>query len=237
MKIKVLLLAIVLGLSGVLGFLAAPGAAQIPATPSLVRIDLAAVDDLARVAALDVPVYAHLTTPDTDYLLAILTPDQQRQIAALGLPLTILDPDATGAAYYLLESDGGRTGASVTTAASLFTILHDDGRHAVGRLRSGVAIASLDALPVRFMPLLDPIVLVAPFTGAIPTDPPYDPLVADLLTRITTETVYGYDGGLSGEWPLSVGGAPYTLLTRYSYSGTPIAKATQYVYEHMQSLG
>ncbi len=237
MKIKVLLFAIVLGLSGVLVFVAAPGAAQIPATPALVRIDLAAVDDLARVAALDVPVYAHLTTPDADYLLAVLTPDEQRQIWALGLLLTTLDPDATDASYYLIESDGGRTGASVATASSLFTILHDDGRHAVGRLRSGVALASLDALPVRFMPLLDPIVLVAPFTGAIPTDPPYDPLVADMLTRITTETVYGYDGGLSGEWAISVGGAPYTLRTRYSYSGTPIAKATQYVYEHMQSLG
>lgn len=237
MKIKALLFAIVLGLSGVLGFVAAPSAAQIPATPALVRIDLTDAEDLARVAALDVPVYAHLTTPDADYLLAILTPDQQRQIAALGLPLITLDPDATGASYYLLESDGGQNGASVTTATALFAILHDDGRHAVGRLRSGVAIASLDALPVRCIPLLDPIVLTPSATGAIPTAPLYDPLVADLLTRITTETVYGYDGGLSGEWPITVGGAPYTLLTRYTYSGVPIARATQYVYEHMQSRG
>ena len=237
MKIKAILLAIVLGLSGVLGFVAAPGAAQIPATPALVRIDLANADDLARVAALDVPVYAHLTTPDADYLLAILTPDQQKQIAALRLPLTILDPDTTGASYYLLESDGGRTGASVTTATPFFAILHDDGRHAVGRLRSGVTLASLDTLAVRVKSLLDPIVLIAPATGAIPTTPLYDPLVADSLTRVTTETVAGYAGGLSGEWPISVGGAPYTLLTRYSYSGVPIAKATQYVYEHMEALG
>ncbi len=237
MKIKVLLFAIVLGLSGVLGFLAAPGAAQIPATPALVRIDLAGVDDLTRVAAFDVLVYAHLTTPDADYLLAILTPNQQKRIALLGLPLTTLDPDATGASYYLLESDGGRSGASIATAASRFTILGDDGRHAVGRLRSGVALASLDALPVHFIPLSDPIVLAAPVAGAIPTDPLYDPLVAGLLTRITTETVANYTGGLSGEWAIQVGGAPYTLRTRYSYSGVPIARATQYVYEHMQSLG
>jgi hypothetical protein len=237
MRIKAILLAFVLGLSGVLGFVAAPGVAQTPTTPALVRIDLVNANDVARVAALDVPVYAHLTAPTTDYLLAILTPDQQKRVALLGLPLTILDPNATGASYYLLESDGGRSGTPVTTAASFFDLLHDDGRHTVGRLRSGVSLNNLDTLPVRFMPLLDPIVLVAPITGAIPTDPPYDPLVADLLTYITTETVAGYAGGLSGEWPISVGGAPYTLLTRYSYSGTPIAKATQYVYEHMQSLG
>ena len=237
MRIKAILFAIVLGLSSVALLFALPGAAQTPVTPALVRIDLAGAADLARVAALDVPVYAHLTTPDADYLLAILTPDQQKSIAALGLFQTILDPDATGASYYLLESDGGRTGASITTAASLFAILHDDGRHAVGRLRSGVALASLDTLEVRFVPLLDPIVLVAPITGAIPTDPPYDPLVADRLTRITTETVAGYDGGLSGEWAILIGGEPYVLTTRYTFSGIPIAKATQYVYEHLQSLG
>ncbi len=237
MKVKALLFAIVLGLSGVLLLFALPGAAQIPATPALVRIDLADADDLTRVAALDVPVYAHLTTPDADYLLAILTPDRQKRVAALGLPLTILDPDATGASYYLIESDGGRTGASVTTAAALFAILHDDGRHAVGRLRSGVSLASLDTLAVRVKPLFDPIVLTPRATSAIPTSPLYDPLVADLLTRVTTETVAGYDGGLSGEWAISVGGAPYTLTTRYTYSSTHIAKATQYVYEHLQSLG
>jgi len=237
MRIKAMLCAIVLGLSGLLGFVAAPSAAQIPPASALVRIDLADAADLARVAALDIPVYAHLTTPGADYLLAILVPDQQRQIAALSLSLTTLDPDATGASYYLLESDGGRSGASVTTAAPLFVILHDDGRHAVGRLRSGVTIASLDALKVRVIPLLDPIVLVAPFTGAIPTDPSYDPLVADLLTRVTTETVYSHDGGLSGEWAIQIGGEPYVLTTRYTYSGVPIAKATQYVYEHLESLG
>jgi hypothetical protein len=237
MRIKAILFAIVLGLSSVSLLFALPGAAQTPATPALVRIDLAIADDLTRIAALDVPVYAHLTTPDADYLLAILAPDQQKQLAALGFPPTILDADATGASYYLLESDEGRTGASVTTAASFFAILHDDGRYAVGRLRSGVTLASLDTLEVRVKPLLDPIVLVAPFTGAIPTTPLYDPLVADLLTRVTTETVAGYDGGLSGEWAISVGGAPYVQTTRYTYSGVPIAKATQYVYEHMQSLG
>ena len=237
MRIRAILLAIVLGLSGVLLCFALPGVAQTPATPALVRIEIDGAAGLARVAALDVPVYAHLTTPATDDLLAILTPDQQKQVAALGLRQTILDPDAIGAAYYLVESDGGRTGAPVTTAAALFTLLYDDGRHAVGRLRPGVAITSLDALAVRVKPLLDPIVLVAPATGAIPAMPPYDQRVAGLLTRVTTETVAGYAGGLSGEWAIQVGGAPYTLTTRYSYSGVPIARATQYVYEHLLALG
>ncbi|MGC9394129.1 MAG: M28 family metallopeptidase, partial [Anaerolineae bacterium] len=237
MRIKAILFAIVLGLSAILPFFVLPGAAQPPTTPALVRIDLTSADDLARVAALDVPVYAHLTTPDTEYLLAVLTPDQQKLVAATDLPLTILDHDATGASYYLVETIGKQSDSALTAASSLFAILHDDGRQAVGRLRPGIAVASLDALNVRIKPLLDPIVLIAPTTGAIPTTPLYDPLVADLLTRVTTETVAGYDGGLSGEWPILIGGEPYTLTTRYTYSGVPIAKATQYVYEHLESRG
>lgn len=234
MKIKTLLFAIVLGLSGVLLLFAFPGAAQIPATPALVRIDLASAGDLTRMVTLNAPVYAHLTTPSADSLLAVLTPAEQRQVAALGLALTVLDPDATGALYYLIESDGRQT---LTSLTSMFTIFYNDGRQAVGRVRDGVTLASLDTLEARIKPLLDPIVLISSATGAIPTTPLYDPLVADLLTRVTTETVASYDGGLSGEWAVTVGGAPYMLTTRYTYSGVPIAKATQYVYEHMQSLG
>ncbi|HQK15527.1 MAG TPA: M20/M25/M40 family metallo-hydrolase [Anaerolineae bacterium] len=237
MKVKALLLAIGLGLGGVWMCLAFPGAAQISTTPVLVRINLINADDLGRLAALEVPVYAHLTASTADYLLARLTPDEQKQVTGLGFSLTVLDPDATGASYYLLESDGVRPGTSVAAVNALFAILYDDGRHAVGRLRPGVALSSLDALGVRVKPLLDPIVLSSPATAAIPTTPFYDSLVADLLTRVTTETLTWYDGGLSGERAIEVGGAPYTLTTRYSYSGVPIAKATQYVYEHLQSLG
>ena len=46
-----------------------------------------------------------------------------------------------------------------------------------------------------------------------------------------------YDGNLSGENQVAIGGQPYTINTRYSYSGTPIQKATQFVYEHFQNLG
>ena len=126
MKTRALLFAIGLGLSGVLLLFKLPGAAQITTTPALVRIDLTGADDLARIDALNIPVYAHLTTANVDYLLAVLTPDQREQVAALGFSPTTLDPTAAGATYYLIETDG-RQIMQTTTAA--FTILHDDGRH------------------------------------------------------------------------------------------------------------
>ena len=234
MKTKALLLAIALGLSGVLFVIAIPGAAQTPVPPVLARIDVDSAESLTRIATLDVPVYAHVTTPDADYLLVVLSSDEQKQLVTLGFGLTVLDSNATDATYYLIEN---RDGKVATNATSLFTILHDDGRQAVGRLRDGVTIANVDTLNARVKPLLDPIVLAPRATGAIPTAPLYDPLVADLLTHITTETVATHDGGLSGEWAVPIGGAPYTLTTRYTYSGVPIAKATQYVSESMAALG
>jgi hypothetical protein len=49
--------------------------------------------------------------------------------------------------------------------------------------------------------------------------------------------LYSSVGGLSGETAVTVGGAPYTITTRYTNSGTPITKATQYAYEQLQALG
>jgi hypothetical protein len=198
-------------------------------------VDLSGPEDLARVAALDLPIRAHLTAPGADYLLAVLAPGQQNQLRALGLTLTVLDLDATGAIYYLIESGQPRLAERITSA---FTVVHDDGRQAVGRQRRGVALQAMEELDVRIARLgPDPIVLAPRITGDIPTTPAYDPLIADLLGQITTDTLAGYDGGLSGEWPVLVGGQPYRLTTRYTYSDEPIAKATQYVYEHLQALG
>ncbi len=44
-------------------------------------------------------------------------------------------------------------------------------------------------------------------------------------------------GNLSGEQSVTIGGDPYTILTRYTLTDQPIQKATRYVYEHFQGLG
>ena len=210
-----------LGLGFAALVLAAPGLAQSLDVPALVRVDLTGPEDLARVAGMDLPVYAHLSAPSADYLLAVLTPEEQDQLRSLGLALRVLDPDATGAVYYLIESGQPALAERVAPA---YTVLHDDGRQAVGRLRRGVALQAVEGLDVHLARLgPDPIVLRPRVTGEIPTAALHDPLVADLLARITTDTVRAYDGGLSGEWSVLVGDQPYTLDTRYTYSGEPIA--------------
>lgn len=74
-------------------------------------------------------------------------------------------------------------------------------------------------------------------SGRIPTAPPHDPYVAALIQQVRAERLADYIAELSGERAIHVGGQNVTLATRYTYSGDPIAQATQYLYERMEALG
>lgn len=64
-----------------------------------------------------------------------------------------------------------------------------------------------------------------------------DPLVQGMIDQVTAAAAQGYVEQLSGVAPIIVGGTPYTLTTRHTNSGTPIAKATQFASEHLAGLG
>ncbi len=63
------------------------------------------------------------------------------------------------------------------------------------------------------------------------------PQIEAMLGQVVSATLYQYVGDLSGEWPVTVGGEPYTLTTRHTYSGEPILRATQFISEHLVTLG
>ncbi len=65
----------------------------------------------------------------------------------------------------------------------------------------------------------------------------YQPLVAGMISQVTQTAVYNYEAQFTGQTSVLVGGSPYTFTTRNTSSGTPIQKATQYVYERLQALG
>ena len=64
-----------------------------------------------------------------------------------------------------------------------------------------------------------------------------NPRIAALMAQVQASTVYSYEAQISGEVPVIIGGAPYTLTSRHTDSGVPIQKATQYVYEQLQLSG
>jgi hypothetical protein len=72
---------------------------------------------------------------------------------------------------------------------------------------------------------------------SIPQDVTLDPLIQHMIHQVDSADVYSMTGDLSGEWPATIGGSPYTILNRYTYRGAPIQHATQYVYEHFAAAG
>ena len=63
------------------------------------------------------------------------------------------------------------------------------------------------------------------------------PLVQVMIDQVDREPLVEYIGALSGEWPVLIGGEPYTITTRYTYSGEPIQKSVEFVGQHLEALG
>lgn len=188
---------------------------------ALMRVDLEGPP-----AELGLPVHAVLQdSAGVTYALVLAPPAAARPLAG-----RVLDEDSTGARYLIaLER---RKGARAE-AERRFPILLDDGRRIVvrdapgrreelGRLGFDLGLFSETPMvltPASHVPELPEIT--------------YDPRVADIIAAVTQAATYANDGNLSGETPVTIEGSPYTIATRHTSSGTPIQKATQYVYEHM----
>lgn len=64
-----------------------------------------------------------------------------------------------------------------------------------------------------------------------------DPLIQAMLDEATISAVWRVAAQLSGALPVVVGGQTYTITTRHTASGAPLAQATQFVGEQLARLG
>jgi Zn-dependent M28 family amino/carboxypeptidase len=96
-------------------------------------------------------------------------------------------------------------------------------------------------IPVRSLILLSLCTLVILAAGATPASSgngvTSDPTIAAMMAQVQTATLITYVNQLSGEVPATVGGMPYTFITRDTESGVPIQRATQFAYEFLQAHG
>jgi len=200
-----------------------PAKALQPGEQALVKITV-------QSEAAGVPVYARLHSQDESYLLAGATPDKLSALEA-----TVLDSDMRGGSYYLAYLMPNQSRPDWNAYGRL---LLDDGVQALLRIspqdaerlaQTGVELRALtlDPKPLR------PAVVEEEFPPV--TDP--DPLIQAMMDQIDSVAVTAYTGDLSGEWPVEIGGEPYTIVTRHTDSGEPVQKATQFVGEHLDALG
>ncbi len=208
--------------------------AQQPTT-ALVQVTISSPEELARFRGTGLPAY---TPPWSGIPGSILTGADtagRQALAQAGLPFRLLDADMAGAAYYLLYPAPGY--AAPHWAAYGRVLLETGGRILLRSTPERVAQAALDGAELQRISLAPKPLNLPPSEQTFPTSITPDPLIQMMIDQVTTDQVYQYTGDLSGEWPVTIGGAPYTILTRHTYSGTPIQKATQLAYEHLQGLG
>lgn len=188
--------------------------------------------EMAEAISRALPVYAQLQDAAGKEYALVLAP--RALVEASGTPHRSLEIAARASDYVIaLER---RPGARAD-AARYAPVVYDDGRQIIARatLDQAQALAEL-GLDLRRLPDSPLLWQELPAISAAHLVTP-DPVVAAMIAQVQESAVSTLDGDLSGEWPVTVGGAAYTIATRNTRSGTPIQKATQYVYEHMQASG
>jgi hypothetical protein len=181
----------------------------------------------------NLPMYAYLQDANQrNYALVIASTSE---LQASGASYQILDSDAASSDDYLVALER-RTGARAN-ASQVVSILHDDGRHIITR----VPLTQIDALSALGFDLqrlsATPLVFRPQAQLHAPTAITPNPVIASMMAQVQLSTVSNYTAKLSGEISVTIGGSPYTIASRRTDAGTPIDKATQYVYEQMQTLG
>jgi hypothetical protein len=71
----------------------------------------------------------------------------------------------------------------------------------------------------------------------LPAASELNPLLPEIIAQVTPAQLSKSIGDLSGEWPVEIGGEPYSLASRVQLNGDAMRKATQYVYERLRNPG
>jgi hypothetical protein len=212
-----------------------------PVQKILLRVEVGSESGFNALRSSGLPVYAQLGSTHGSVYLVGADPSGAEALKTGAHDVSALDQNMDGKTYYVVYRMPGFT---VKNLGAHGRVLYEDDIQAVmemtpknaehlaeagGELRA----VTLDPKPLgAFQP--DPATTYEQLAAAALTA---DPLIQQLVDSVDSATVYQYTGGLSGEWPVTVGGSSYLIATRHTYSGTSIQKATQFAGEHLAALG
>jgi len=220
----------------VLGVVAATGWTCDAAASAEVQF-LARVEAPGSLADLNLPVYADMVDGAGKYYTLVIA--AQAQLQGAGVAFLVIDACSPGTRYLIaLER---RPGARLQASKEM-KVLYDDGRRIIVKDSPGLADA-LAEMGFALKLMSDTPMILAPSVQAPQVERLLEPAftpdlrVSQMIGQVTQEGINSFLAGLSGETPVTVEGAPYTLTTRHTSSGTPLQKATQYVFEQLQTWG
>lgn len=204
---------------------------------ALVMAPVRSAEQLAGLAQAGLVVYgAPLSSAQGEYMLAGAPAGTLKRLPAEAA-VKVLDADMAGGVYYLAyPPPSGYAQESVLRWSEYGVVLLDLGDQVLLRTNEAAMIRLADAGAEVVRVTLEPAVL-GRAAQAWPEAITPDPRVAAMLSQVTTQAISDRTMELSGETATTVGGAPVTISSRYTYSGTPVQRAGQYVGERMAALG
>jgi hypothetical protein len=153
-----------------------------------------------------------------------------------GTAVAVLDPDMQGGRYYLghvrpnqEEPDWRSFGRPLLRGSDWVLMRTESDVAGLGLEGTGIALQAMT---------LDPKPLgTAIRAGAFPAVVTPEPPILEMMDQVDSTDLYSDTGGLSGEWPVQIGGFSYTIGTRHTYSQVPVQRAVEYVGQRMEGMG
>lgn len=202
---------------------------------ALLRVFTPTSETLTHFEATGFPVFARLDG-DHPSLLTGLSPAEFPVLDKAGLRYTVLDTPLAGQGYYFVTVMPHQ--ATPVWANYGLTLLHDDADQLMRMTPAQAEALAQTGVKLRALTLTPkPLTTARPRAVTFPSVVDPDPTIQTIIDQVTLANIQNYTGGLSGVWPVTIGGSPYTIATRNTNTGTPIQKATQYVGEHLTALG
>jgi hypothetical protein len=203
-----------------------------PEATALLQVFVPDTGAMERFAATGLPAYTFFD----DTLLTGISTARLSLLDASGLDYRLLDADMRGGHYYLTYlrpnqatpawEDYGR----LLLEGDNYALLRSTPEVTSRLASTGIGFRAITLTP---KPLPNREAAVDLFPDVVTPDP----FVQQLIDQVTESEISDLTAGLSGVVPVTINDAPYTILTRYTYSGEPIQKATQYVGEYLSDLG
>jgi len=203
---------------------------------SLVRIEFPTLDALDQFAALEIPVHGRLYNDNggTSWL-AFVNLDQRLSLENQRFSVAVLDGSTMGKDYYLVRLNSPNARAGLSSISTVLTVVGNQAVVAVANeqiknfFNLGFEIEHIYRQPI---PLFDTTHTPQSQTVISP-----NPTIAQMLDQVNKTIVSKIDGNLSGEWPVLIGGSPYTISTRHTGNASASMMVTQYAYEQFGDLG
>ncbi|MDP3025110.1 MAG: M20/M25/M40 family metallo-hydrolase [candidate division Zixibacteria bacterium] len=202
----------------------------------LIKVSAFTPEEIGILSSSGIKAYAKTA----DFYLAEATSQNLDYLKSSGISYEILDNEPEYSLYFFVYAKPGENISKyLTQIKEKAIVLEAKGERAIikGHPRRIEELTSfgleLRLIKKKPLPLKPETELPFVSRGKVLA---YDPLIAEIIQKVTTSELAGWDSSLSGEHPVTIGGNPDTLLTRYTFTAK-CDRAAQYIKEQFESFG